>query len=397
MNDHYDVLIIGGGPGGAMAGKAVAEAGLSCCIIEKRPAIGTPVRCAEGVGQEIYDFIDLDPKWVSAKIQGAELVAPNGQVVELGSEIAGNEVGYVLDRKMFDRELIWRAANAGCHVYVKARATDAIVEDGVVKGARVEYAGEIRNITAKIVIAADGVESKFARWCGINTTVPMNELETCVQYLMTDIDIDPSVNVFYLGNKLAPEGYVWIFPKGDRAANVGIGISGKKCRDGSRPKDYLDTFVREKFPNGKIIELIVGGVSACRPLKSTVANGLMIVGDAARVSDPLTGGGIINAMYTGKIAGEIAAECIKEGNWTAAALKKYDSIWRESAMGKGIERNYQIKEIMIRLSDEKMNSILSSVQKMDLDRIGTKEIVKELIKYNPWLLKEMSSLKKILG
>ncbi len=397
MNDHYDVLIIGGGPGGAMAGKAVAEAGLSCCIIEKRPAIGTPVRCAEGVGQEIYDFIDLDPKWVSAKIQSAELVAPNGQVVKLSSEMAGNEVGYVLDRKMFDRELIWRAANAGCEVYVKARAVDAIMEDGVVKGARVEYAGEIRNISAKIVIAADGVESKFARWCGIDTTVPMSELETCVQYLMTDIDIDSSVNVFYLGNDLAPEGYVWIFPKGERTANVGIGISGKKCKDGSRPKDYLDRFVQEKFPEGKIIELIVGGVSACRPLRSTVADGLMIVGDAARVSDPLTGGGIINAMYTGKLAGEVAAECIKEGNLNAAGLKKYDTLWRESAMGKGIERNYQIKEIMIRLSDQKMNSILSSVQKMDLDRIGTKEIVRELIKYNPWLLKEMSNLKKILG
>jgi digeranylgeranylglycerophospholipid reductase len=397
MNDHYDVLIIGGGPGGAMAGKAVAEAGLSCCIIEKRPAIGTPVRCAEGVGQEIYDFIDLDPKWVSAKIQSAELVAPNGQVVKLSSEMAGNEVGYVLDRKMFDRELIWRAANAGCEVYVKTRAVDAIMEDGVVKGARVEYAGEIRNISAKIVIAADGVESKFARWCGIDTTVPMSELETCVQYLMTDIDIDSAVNVFYLGNGMAPEGYVWIFPKGERTANVGIGISGKKCKDGSRPKDYLDRFVQEKFPEGKIIELIVGGVSACRPLRSTVANGLMIVGDAARVSDPLTGGGIINAMYTGKLAGEVAAECIKEGNLTAVGLKKYDTLWRESAMGKGIERNYQIKEIMIRLSDQKINSILSSVQKMDLDRIGTKEIVRELIKYNPWLLKEMSNLKKILG
>ena len=397
MNDHYDVLIIGGGPGGAMAGKAVAEAGLSCCIIEKRPAIGTPVRCAEGVGQEIYDFIDLDPKWVSAKIQGAELVAPNGQVIKLSSEMAGNEVGYVLDRKMFDRELIWRAANAGCEIYVKTRAVDAIIEKGVVKGARIEYGGEIRNITAKIVIAADGVESKFARWCGVDTTVPMAELETCVQYLMTDIDIEPGVNVFYLGNEVAPEGYVWIFAKGDRTANVGIGISGKKCRDGNRPKDYLDRFIQEKFPDGKIIELIVGGVSACRPLKSTVSDGLMIVGDAARVSDPLTGGGIINAMYTGKLAGEVAAECIKEADVSAAALKKYDALWRESAMGKGLERNYQIKEIFIRLSDDKMNSILGSVQKIDLEKIGTKEIVKELIKYNPWLLKEISSLKKILG
>lgn len=78
MQSKYNVLIIGGGPpGGAMAGKAVAEAGLTCCIIEKRPAIGAPVRCAEGVGQEISELVDLDPpKWISSKINGAQLVAP---------------------------------------------------------------------------------------------------------------------------------------------------------------------------------------------------------------------------------------------------------------------------------------------------------------------------------
>ena len=396
MQSKYDVLIIGGGPGGAMAGKAVADAGLSCCIVEKRPAIGAPVRCAEGVGMEISELIDLNPKWISSKIEGAQLVAPDGEVLELNPEMAGNEVGYVLDRKIFDRELVWNAANAGCDVFVKSRASSAIMKDGKVCGAVIEHGGETFEVTADVVIAADGVESKFARWCGIDTTVPLAEIETCVQYLMTNIDIDSGMNVFYLGREVAPEGYVWIFSKGDRTANVGIGISGKVCKDGKRPKDYLDAFIAEHLPNGKIIELIVGGVSACRPLECTVADGLIIVGDAARVSDPLTGGGIINAMYTGKLAGEVAAECIAAGDCSKSALMKYDAEWRSSRMGKALKRNYEIKEIFIKLKDEKLDSIVNSVKKLDMEIFDTKYLVRELVKHNPWLLKEINSLRRLL-
>ncbi|GAB7015726.1 NAD(P)/FAD-dependent oxidoreductase [Methanogenium cariaci] len=396
MQSKYNVLIIGGGPGGAMAGKAVAEAGLTCCIIEKRPAIGAPVRCAEGVGQEISELVDLDPKWISSKINGAQLVAPDGQVLELNPEMAGNEVGYVLDRKIFDRELVWKAANAGCDVFVKSRASSAIIRDGKVCGAVIETGGKTVEVLADIVIAADGVESKFARWCGIDTTVPMAEIETCVQYLMTDIDIDSGLNAFYLGRDVAPEGYVWIFSKGEKTANVGIGISGKMCKDGKRPKDYLDAFIAEHLPNGKIIELMAGGVSACKPLECTVADGLIIVGDAARLSDPITGGGIINAMYTGKLAGEVAAESIAAGDCSKKALMRYDTEWRCSKMGKGLKRNYQVKEIFIKLKDEKLNSIVKSVNKLDMEIFDTKYLIRELVKYNPWLLKDIGTLRRLL-
>jgi digeranylgeranylglycerophospholipid reductase len=396
MKNKYDVLIIGGGPGGAMAGKAVAEAGLSCCIVEKRPAIGAPVRCAEGVGSEVADFIELDPKWISSTIEGALLVAPDGQTLELNPKMAGNEVGYVLDRKIFDRELVWNAANAGCDVWVKSRASNAIIIDGKVCGAIIETGGKTVEVYADVVIAADGVESKFARWCGIDTTVPLTEIETCVQYLMTDIDIDPGLNAFYLGREVAPEGYVWIFSKGDRTANVGIGISGRVCKEGNRPKDYLDAFIAERFPHGKAIELMAGGVSACKPLACTVADGLIIVGDAARLSDPITGGGIINALYTGKLAGEVAAASIASGDCSKKALMKYDTEWRSSKMGKGLKRNYQVKEIFIKLKDEKLNSIINSVNKLDMETFDTKYLIRELVKYNPWLLKDIGALKHLL-
>ncbi|PKL64554.1 MAG: digeranylgeranylglycerophospholipid reductase [Methanomicrobiales archaeon HGW-Methanomicrobiales-3] len=393
MNNKYDVLVIGGGPAGAIAAKTAVEKGLSALIVEKRPAIGAPVRCAEGIGKEaLQEFIDPDPRWISAEMTGAGIVAPDGFFMKLESAMAGGKVGYVLDRKFFDRELVWKAAEAGADVAVKSRACAPILEDGVVKGAKIDYCGKVSSVKAQVVIAADGVESKFSKWCGIDTTVPVREIMSSVQYVMADIDIDPGATIFYLGNDVAPEGYLWVFPKGKRTANVGIGISGRKSGEGHRAKDYLDKFVKKTFPNGKTIEYIPGGVSVCRPLECTVADGLVIAGDAARVVDPLTGGGIYNAMYTGKLAAETAADCIGKGDVSKKALMSYDREWRASKMGKSIERNYHIKEYLIRQSDEKLNEIIHSVSKLNLAEFSTMNLIKEIIKANPKLVLELGAL-----
>ena len=393
MKDNYDVLVIGGGPGGAIAAKTAAEKGLSACIVEKRPAIGAPVRCAEGIGKEaLCEFIDPDPHWISAEMTGAAIVAPDGFEMKLESKFAGNKVGYILDRKFFDRELVWRAAEAGADVAVKSRASAPIIENGCVKGAKIESCGVVTKVTAGVVIAADGVESKFSRWCGIDTAVPVREIMSSVQYLMADIDIDAHTTVFYLGNEIAPEGYLWIFPKGERCANVGIGISGRKSGEGHRAKNYLDRFVKKTFPCGKPIEYIAGGVSVCRPLDCTVGDGLIIVGDAARVVDPLTGGGIYNAMFTGRLAAEVAAECIGACDVSKPALMKYDTIWRASKMGKAIERNYHIKEYLIRQPDAKLNEIIHSVSKLNLNDFSTLSLIKEIIRVNPKLMLDLGTL-----
>ncbi|MBQ3684440.1 MAG: NAD(P)/FAD-dependent oxidoreductase [Methanomicrobium sp.] len=398
MKSEYDVLVIGGGPGGALAGKTAAEKGLSVCIVEKRPQIGAPVRCAEGIGEDLINqfFTELNPKWVASKIKGAKIVAPNGNSFYLNPEMAGNEVGYVLNRKVFDRDLIWQALEAGAECYVKARAVDAIMENGVCKGAKIEYMGSVHEVRAKVVIAADGVESKFGRYCGVDTTVPLSELETCAQYLMADIDIEPEINAFYVGREACPGGYIWIFPKGDRTANVGIGIAGNESKDGKRAKDYLDKFVKKNFPDGKITEIIVGGVSICPPLKSTVEDGLMFVGDAARLSDPITGGGIYNAMYSGKLAAEVAAECIRNGDTSKAALMKYDTTWRASKMGKTLERNYQIKEIFVKLDDDQLNSILNSLSNLVMKEFSMLTLMKEIIRMNPKMIAELAPLRKYM-
>lgn len=395
MKSRYDVLVVGGGPGGAIAAETAAKAGLSVCLAEKRPAIGTPVRCAEGIGRDVLsEFIEPDPAWISADITEASVVAPDGTELVLDTKLAGNKVGYVLERKIFDRALVKKAADAGADIAVKTTATGPVMEEGAVRGA--VLTGAVPKIQADVVIAADGVESRFARMCGIDTSVPAAEMMTCAQYLMTNIGIVPGRTVFSVGNTIAPQGYLWIFPKGGGMANVGVGISGKKSGEGHRAKDYLDAYVKTHFPGGKCLEFIPGGVPVCRPLPSTVADGLMIVGDAARVVDPFTGGGIYNAMFTGRLAGQVAADCIARGNCTKKALGAYDRGWRNSELGKSLDRNYKIKEYFIRQTDEKFNRLIRSAATLNLDDFSTLELIRQLFIRNPGLLSDLPTLREFV-
>jgi len=79
-------------------------------------------------------------------------------------------------------------------------------------------------------------------------------------------------------------------PKGRNTANVGIGIQGSKSGN-VRAITLLQNYLKNYLPEAKIIEMVVGGVPACGQIKQTISDGLMLVGDAARQSDPLTGAG----------------------------------------------------------------------------------------------------------
>ena len=392
MRDTYDVIVIGAGPAGSMAAHAAALCGASVLLVEKRPAIGAPVRCAEGiVTADLTEFMDPDPKWVSTVIRKARFIAPDKSTFTISGKTGDEILGYTLDRKIFDRDLAMKAADAGADVQVHARAVP-LMEGGRISGATIYQHGKTYDVRAKVVIAADGVESKFAKSAGINTTVALADLDSCVQYLVTDIDIEPETNVFYWSNADCPHGYIWIFAKGPRSANIGIGIPGTKSGDGHRAKDYLDRFMEKHFPNGKITELIVGGVSTCKPLESTVADNLIICGDAARFSDPFTGGGIYQALYSGRLAGEIAANAVASGDCSRKALAVYEKTWRESRMGKFLARSSLIRDVFFRMDDTMLNEIIGSVPDLHLDEVTVPSVLTSMLKNNPWIVAKFPML-----
>ncbi|ADI73190.1 geranylgeranyl reductase [Methanohalobium evestigatum Z-7303] len=393
MKNQYDVIVVGAGPGGSIAAKTAAKNGLDVLLIEKRQEIGDPVRCAEGIGKEgLKHHIEPDPKWICADVKGSRIYSPNETVVEMSEELSGGEVGYVLERKIFDRELVNQAASYGVDVMVKTRATGLISENGYVRGIKAIYLGEEYNFYSNIVIGADGVESKIGRWGGIDTSLKPSDIEVCAQYLIGNIDTDLNFCHFYLGNEIAPSGYIWVFPKGEKLANVGIGILGS--RSGKyRAIDLLSDFVKQKFPEGKILELDVGGVPVSGTIDQTIADGLMLVGDAARQSDPITGGGLVNAMDAGEIAGNVAYEAISANDVSTKMLQRYESRWRKT-IGQDIDNDLIVKNKFVEFTDEQLNTFAHSLQNVNFNTMNLKELLYVLFKANKRLLWDLRVLFK---
>ena len=396
MKAMYDVLVIGAGPAGSIAAKTAAEKGLTVLLIEKRQEIGDPVRCAEGVSKEyLKKHVEIDKKWICADLKGARIYAPDGTKIEMAEQIAGGEVGYVLERKIFDRALAEKASNAGAEVRVKTRAIGLIIEEDFVKGARLMQLGKEYDVHARIVIGADGIESKVGRWAGIDTSLNPIDIETCVQYLVAGVDINQEYCEFYIGNGLAPGGYIWIFPKGEGKANIGIGILGSKMgKFKPRPVDYLNIFLEKKFPHAKVVEMVFGGVPVSGSIEKTSTNGLILIGDAARQSDPITGGGILNAMDVGKIAGEAAFAAISAGDVSQEKFEEvYEKRWR-STTGHAIDLSLIVKNCFINLNDSDLNALAFSLKDVKFERMSLLDLLHALFKANKKLLWDLRVLFK---
>lgn len=393
MKDYYDVIVVGAGPGGSIAAKTAAKKGLSVLLIEKRQEIGDPVRCAEGVSKEaLKQHIEPDHHWICADMKGSKIYSPDGTCIEMSEEMSGGEVGYVLERKIFDRVLAYESAKAGAEVMVKTRAIDLIIENDTVCGIKAIHLGKEYHIKSKIVIGADGVESKVGRWAGIDTSIKPSDLETCMQYLMSGLDINQEYCEFYLGRNIAPSGYIWIFPKGGNTANVGIGILGSESGS-KRAIDYLNDFVKEKMPHASIIEIDYGGVAVQGSMTKTIVNGLMLIGDAARQSDPITGGGILNAMDAGKIAGEVAYNAISKNDVSIKTLQEYEDRWR-GTIGKAIDNSLIVKNTFIKFSDADLNSLAHSLKHVNFKKMSLLDLLHALFKANKKLLWELRVLFK---
>jgi digeranylgeranylglycerophospholipid reductase len=189
-----DILVIGAGPAGSAAAKHAALGGADVILIDKKSEIGTPKRCAEG----IYDHglkwlgIEPDPQWAVQRINGGTIIAPDGTRLTLDETILP-EKGYIIERKVFDKYMAMDAARAGAKIMVKTIAK-SIMRDEDDKGSffivDCEHMGEIIEIKARILIAADGPESRIAKALGINSTTNPKDMMSGVQYEMVGVNCE---------------------------------------------------------------------------------------------------------------------------------------------------------------------------------------------------------------
>ncbi len=358
----YDLVVVGGRVGGSTASLFASKNGLDVLMIEKNQEIGTPVQCAEATSSSTFKTLEMkpSPKYVCTEIKGADVYSPDGNHGHLEG---GYAEGFILERKVFDKQLAIESAKAGTDILVKTTAKNLIHKNGKISGVVVEHMGRSIEIEADLVIAADGIESKIAKMAGLKTQQTPKSLCSCAQYEMVGVECDPNYLQFYFGEKIAPGGYVWIFPKGDGIANVGVGVRSDTGTAYSFLKKFTSTL------NATPVELNMGGVPVYGPVDKTYTDGLMVVGDAAGQVEPFTGGGIHVTAHCARVAGEVAAEAIEKGNTSGNFLKKYEKRWKKE-VGQDLKQSLKYRKIMDRLTDEEMNILAKFLKEQDLESIS---------------------------
>jgi digeranylgeranylglycerophospholipid reductase len=386
VKNNYDIIVVGAGPAGSMTARFAAEQGVSVLMLEKDRDVGYPVRCGEAVSKAgVVEFIEPDEKWITAHINKFSLTSPNGTeaVIEF------QDAGYVLERKIFDYELAKTAADSGAEILTRAYVNGLIIENDKVCGVKYEYRGEQKELRSKIVIGADGVESRVGRWAGLKTHIHFKDMECCVQVTASNItNIDQNTLYFYFGEKYAPEGYFWLFPKGRNIANIGLGISGMVGKKKSA-LSYLNDFMGENYPAAPILTSIAGGVPSTVTLEKISSPGIMLVGDAARQVNPLSGGGIASGMIGGSIAGRIAGEAVKMNKLDH--ILNYDKQWHDR-LGKRHEIFERIKNGIYNFSDEKFNNIAHSFNKIPYEKRSLGRLFTTALINQPSLLVDIAKV-----
>jgi digeranylgeranylglycerophospholipid reductase len=377
MKMKYDVVVVGGRVAGSSSSLFASKGGLDVLMIEKRQEIGTPVQCGEATTKDTYKTLGTKPskKYVRAELKGSDVHAPNGNHVRVESnKIHGFMEGYVVERKIFDKELAIESVKAGTDIMIKTTVKDIIIKDGNVCGVVAKHLGKTFDIKADIVIAADGLESNISRLAGLKTKNTVNDIGSCAQFEMVGVDIPPNYMQLYFGDEIAPGGYLWMFPKGDGVANVGLGVLNSK----KTAYYYLSKFIKKL--DATPVELNIGGVPVSGPMDQTYSSGLMVVGDAAGHADPINGAGIENSVICGKIAGEVAIESIENEDTSSKYLKKYQDLWK-LAIGKNLEKSLKYRKIIDKLTDDDFNALATFLENKDPESISKLSILKFLKNY----------------
>lgn len=353
----YDLIIIGAGPAGSTTARFASAAGLRVLLVDKRQELGSPIQCSGAISGHGLSAagIDADPEFIHEAIYGFAIYDETGgrtvhdyrvlKPAEYGKKAGKKPLGYVVDRRRFDRYLMTQAERTGTEVWLKTEGLGYSADEDGYCSVRLRRYNQAVTLRCRVLVGADGLQSQVGKWAGLQTHIKITELAGCLQFIVDGVKTEGLLEIV-TGHEWAPGGYAWVFPKGHGYAEIGLGVIATMT---DRPAQWhLDKFIkqsffRDRFADCRILEVQGGGVPLAAPLRTQYADNLILVGDAARHVNPITGGGLHTAVAGGKIAGEFLTGHLADGlPLRQGALKAYQQLWL-SELGDKMWKLYGIK------------------------------------------------------
>jgi len=305
---EFDIIIIGAGPGGSIAGKVAADEGYSTCILEKERLNpeGRYKACGGAIAWELVEEIDYPEEKISRIIESLQLHHTDGE------QFSKEGKGAVIWRSVFDKFLTDMAIESGANL----KDDEALIN--------IEKQGDFyriitknENYLAKFVIAADGASSptlKTLQWPYFESKnlilTITKEMKTTKAYIDQTLGPD-TVHLFFGIKNLIPVGYAWLFPK-EKTITVGWGNQINLIKNS---RSEFEKFVSLPYVSSALKNSVL---EIFKPhlipvgLRSQIYNdNVFAVGDAGGFVDPISGKGIPYAMMSGQIAIESISKGIK--------------------------------------------------------------------------------------
>jgi digeranylgeranylglycerophospholipid reductase len=309
-----DVLIVGGGPAGLFAAGQLARAGFQVVVCEEHPTIGDPVHCTGILASESFDEFDLPRDATLNSLSTARFISPSGISV---SYTSAAPIATVIDRPRFDRALADRASEAGADLCAGARVARIDVDPTGVTA----IAGE-RLVRARVALLACGAHYALQRSFGLG--LPKRYLHTAQRELPSSRTCELEL---HFGHSVAPEGFAWAVPiVRPEGTYVRVGVMASSDAAGcytrmlDRLRDRWGVAPGDLTPRQKILPL--GAIDR------TYADRLLVIGDAAGLVKPTTGGGIYYSIMSAAIASDVVAGALSRNRLDAASLSVYERRWR---------------------------------------------------------------------